>query len=88
MSELADPAANAYGLSRVDQLPIESGAEQWYSYSADSYIAQALEVCWEWDYADNRHTYCHDRSVLVGLLREIERLRSAGSVGYGRPDEH
>jgi len=65
---------NAYGIT-VDQIVVEPGTERWYSYSAESYVDSALEMVYEWDYAEDAHGYCHVRSILVGLLREIERLR-------------
>lgn len=54
---------------------IAPGTEGYYEQSAGHYMVCAEEKIDEWDYQADKHGYCHDRPILVGLLREIERLR-------------
>jgi hypothetical protein len=65
----------AYPVRTTADVKIEPGTEPYYNRDADFWITVALETIYEWNYEWDPHGYCHERSVLVGLLREIERLR-------------
>lgn len=53
---------------------IEAEYVQRYAYPVARECAQdAVE---EWDYAADPHGFCHDRSVLIALLAEIDRLEA------------
>jgi hypothetical protein len=58
---------------------IEPGTEQYYEGHPDFFIQVAREMVDEWEYEGDEHRYCHERSVLVGLLAEIERLRDVAA---------
>lgn len=61
---------------------VEPRARPYYDrLTIDDAIVIAKETCAEWSYADDAHGYCHDRSVLVVLVRELEALRRRGCRG-------
>jgi hypothetical protein len=41
----------------------------------DFAIVVAKEKCAEWDYVEDPHGYCHERSVLQRLIRAAEAAR-------------
>ena len=74
---MIDPA---YGIRSTEDLEVEPGTESYYDKDADFFITVAYEWCHDWPYEGDEHGYCHQRSVVVGLLREIERLRAGAST--------
>lgn len=55
---------------------VEPAAALYYDrLTVDDAVLQAKEVCAEWSYAEDAHGYCHDRSMLVTLIRAIEARR-------------
>ena len=71
---------SSFDITSVEQIRIEPGTEMYYDRSADFFMAEGYSMCKEWNYERDPHGYCHQRSVLVGLLREIARLRDAVSA--------
>lgn len=61
------------------KIEINPRAQRWYDYEPEFYIQSAREWVEDWEYEEDAHGYCHHRSIVVGLLREIERLQEAQS---------
>lgn len=63
-------------------IAIAPGTISYYLYDAGFYETCAREQVDEWSYSADPHGYCHERNVLVGLLAEIDRLRTTlGEAG-------
>ena len=61
---------------------IDPCAATYYSrLSLASAVQMAKERCVEWSYADDAHGYCHERPVLLALVREVEQIARSGSDG-------
>lgn len=78
---------NAYGVQSVDDMPMDPRMGEYADPSwsrAEFAIAEAMTWVREWSWDKDPHGYCHDRNILIGLLREIERLRAAGVAPEGQ----
>lgn len=58
---------------------VHSAARHWYPCDIELAIQATREKISEWDYVSDPHGYCHDRSTLVALVSEIDRLRATES---------
>jgi len=66
------PSVDSRGGRRWSLREIEESYVQRYAYPVAREVAG--DMIDEWDYAADPHGFCHDRSVLIALLTEIDRL--------------
>lgn len=59
----------------VTQFEVVPACRDHYNHDIEFYLQVARERVEEWSWNDDKHGYCHERSVLAGLVNEVERLR-------------
>jgi hypothetical protein len=67
-----------YPLRDTGEAVIVPAAQPWYDQlTLESAIVQASEMIDEWDYEQDAHGYCHDRSVLLRLVEAAKQQVAA-----------